>query len=126
MLVDDELGARKRGQVADVVVVEMSDDDLRDRLRRNAEPLESLDRRAQARPPATRADCGVESGVDEHRPLPIAQDVEEVVHHERGVGLAVGLVVVVAVALPRRARSVADGDDVPRRSVVAERGVGVG
>ena len=105
-LVHDELRIRERAQVADVVVVEVRDDDLGDRLRRDAEPRQRLDRRRQARAPAALADGAVEAGVDEHRALAVpAQHVEEVVHAERCVGLAEGLEAVVGTRSCRRAAS---------------------
>ena len=63
----DQLRLREGVEVPDVVVVEMCHDHGRDRLGCDPEPTHGIDRRHEARPPATLADRRSEPGVDQDR-----------------------------------------------------------
>ncbi len=106
---------RERSDVADVVVVEVGDQDLVDRLSIDAETVERLERRTKGRPAPALADLDVVARVDENGPPAVAEDPEEVVHLVRGVGLSVRVVAVVALALRRLARRIAHRHDLVDR-----------
>ena len=119
---DDELRVREVPEVADVVVVKVGEDDL-------ARSTGSPPRAARARRsgsqrhvrPRRSPTAAIEADVDEDRPLAGSEDVEEVVHPQRRVGLAVGVVVGEALRPGRLARAVPDGSDVPTSVGVPER-----
>jgi hypothetical protein len=88
----DEPGPREQLDVADVVVVEVREDDDVHGGGIDPEAAECLLRRTGGRTAPADADRRAEPGVDQDGPLVVAEDPEVVVHGHRPVGSPVGAV----------------------------------
>src|SRR5215470_3590545 len=75
----------KAVEIADMVVMQMREDHILDRVRVNAEETERLHRTAQEGALAPLRDFGVEAGVDDKRSPAAARDPDEVIHRHRPI-----------------------------------------
>ena len=103
-----DLGLIEVTQVADVIVVRVSDDHPRRAGALDAQLGQGVPRIDQHRPAAGPARVAAEPGVDDNRAAVAPDNPEEVVHLHGAVRLAVGVVVEEYVAAGRRPGAVAD------------------
>src|SRR3954469_19628876 len=97
---------RETVEIAGMVVMQMGEDDVLDRVDVDAERAQRLDRRAQESALALRGDLRIEAGVDDEAASATPRHPDEIVHRHRTV-MRVAADEMIATA--RLARRIADG-----------------
>src|SRR6185437_11941317 len=105
-LLEMETRVRKPVEIADMVVMQMGEDDILDRLRIDVERAKRLHRTAQKRPLPPVRYFRVEAGVDDEGTASPSCQPHEVIHRHRTV---VRIAADEMVAPPRITRGVANG-----------------